>query len=102
MQIIDNLIIVSAIILAFIAGLKLADRYNKRAFIMQKEALEKQFLRLKACADADDPCKPYIAPTGDYDGDEDRWPNPITPAFMAHLRENKQASTKFRKSDLAK
>lgn len=111
MKILDNLIIVTLHVLCFIAGLKVANYYNRKAQLETKEALEKQFLRLRVRADADDPCKPYIGPqvvryntqvplnTGDTDGDNLR---PITPEFMEHLKQNGQAATKFRKSDIAK
>lgn len=108
MNILDNFLILSLIVLSFIAGLKLGEYYRNKAEAEKKEALEKQFLRLRVRADADDPVKPYgtprcsppmpvVYPTGDYDGD-----GPITEEFMTKLRENKQACTKFNKSDLAK
>jgi hypothetical protein len=108
MQILDNLIIVLLPVIAFVAGLKLSDHYNKRANIDRENALRNQFVRLRAQADADDPVKPYIAPqtrfpfaagtpqTGDYDGD-----GPITPQFMEELKKNGTAKTSFRKSDIA-
>lgn len=45
--------------LFFIFGLVVANHYNDKAEYLKKDALERQFLRLKAHADADDPCKPY-------------------------------------------
>lgn len=45
--------------LFFAAGMFVANRYNDRASADRKDALERQFLRLRAHADADDPCKPY-------------------------------------------
>ena len=113
MNVLDNFIIVSLHVLCFIAGLKVANYYNRKSQLETKDALEKQFLRLRVRADADDPCKPYIGPqvaryntqrlqplnTGDTDGDNLR---PITPEFMEHLKQNGQAATKFRKSDIAK
>ena len=45
--------------LSFSAGMMVANRYNERAVLMQKDALERQYVRLVARADADDPCKPY-------------------------------------------
>lgn len=104
MNILDNLIIFSLIVLAFLAGMTTANRYNAKAKQEVKEALEKQFLRLKAHTDADDPVKPYGTPqvvkpipvkynTGDYDGD-----NLITPQFMEELRTNGRARTTLRKS----
>lgn len=106
MNILDNLIIFSLIVLAFLAGITTANRYNAKAKLEVKEALEKQFLRLKVHADADDPVKPYGTPqvvpikpipvkynTGDYDGD-----NLITPQFMEELRTNGRARTTLRKT----
>ena len=97
MQIIDNLLIFGIHILCFVAGMALANKANAAKERAVKEALERQFLRLKANADADDPVKPYVS-AGDFDGD----PRPITPVFMDRLRTNGQASMKFRKSDVAK
>ena len=108
MQIIDNFIIVFLIVTSFIAGMKLDDSYHKKAELEKKEALEKQFMRLRAQADADDPCRPYgksLFPqpisvqynTGDHDGD-----GPINQAFMDKLKTTGRAKTTFRKSDIAK
>lgn len=109
MQIIDNLIILSLIVSAFCLGMYVSNRYNAKASMEVKDALERQYLRLRAKADADDPCRPYIAPrvlhpiprpSGDYDGDEEL--RPITPEFMDNLKEKGRAATKFCKSDLVK
>lgn len=103
MQIVDNLIILCLIILSFVSGITLANKYNRQAQYEKKDALERQFLRLKANADADDPCKPYIAPipirkySGDFDGD------PIGQPFMDQLKKTGRATTKLpNKSDIAK
>lgn len=104
MQIIDNIIIVSLIILSFIAGMRLDNSYHMKALQDKKDALERQFVRLRAYADADDPVKPYgsrcytpAAPvkynTGDTDGDQ-----LIDRQFMEHLKKNGHASTKLNKS----
>lgn len=106
MQILDNLIIVSLIVGAFIAGMYVSERFNAKTAIEVKEALEKQYLRLRAKADADDPCRPYVAPrvlhpvpkpTGDFDGDQF-----ISQSFMDELKANGKARIAFKKSDLAK
>lgn len=47
------------IILAFIAGLKLAGYYYRNAEADKKSALQRQYLRLMVHADADDPVGPY-------------------------------------------
>ena len=108
MQILDNLIIISLIVLSFIAGLRVDNRYHLNALNDRKDALERQFVRLRACSDADDPVKPYVrrchAPqtnivtpipvnTGDTDGDQ-----LINQQFMDHLQKNGRASTKLNKS----
>lgn len=111
MQILDNLIIVSLIILAFIAGMKIDSRYHEKADIRVKDALERQFLRLRAKADADDPCRPYGTPqifhplprpaiqnTGDFDGDN----FPIKQEFLDELKTTGKAKTTIRKSDISK
>ena len=45
--------------LFFVFGLIIANHYNDKAECQKKDALERQYLRLKAHTDADDPCKPY-------------------------------------------
>ena len=108
MQILDNFIIVSLIILSFIAGLRVDNWYHMKALADKKDALERQFIRLRARADADDPCRPYGKPTfpqpipvqfntGDHDGD-----GPINEAFMEKLKATGHAKTAFRKADVAK
>ena len=109
MQILDNFLILAIHVLCFIAGIKLANYYNRQAKLDIKDALERQFVRLRTRSDADDPCKPYVHhgfvqtvpvtpvyPSGDYDGD-----GPISPEFMEQLRQNGSAKTSFRKSDLS-
>jgi hypothetical protein len=96
------------IILGFVSGILLDNYYQTKMKLSVKEALEKQFVRLKANADADDPCRPYgtthfLEPIpmrfnqGDPDGD-----GPINEAFMDELHSKGRAKTSFRKSDLAK
>ena len=109
---IDNLVILTLIVLSFVAGLKLDRYYFNRAEMEKKDALERQFLRLRARADADDPCGPYIAQparwipqppppvkfnTGDFDGD-----GPIGPEFMKELKTTGKAKATFRKSDVTR
>lgn len=104
MQILDNLIIIFLHIACFVAGIALANYYNDKATREQKDALEKQYLRLISRSDADDPVKPYLAPSqyraypsGDTDGDA----QPITQEFMDELRQNGRAKVSFRKSDVS-
>lgn len=104
---IDNLIILTLIVVSFVTGLKLDRYYFTKAESDKRDALERQFLRLQARSDADDPCRPYIAQptkwiapvpnTGDFDGD-----GPIGQKFMNELRTTGKARTTFRKSDIAK
>ena len=105
MEILDTFLILLLILLSFIAGLRLDNHYHEIARRQEKEALEKQFLRLRARADSDDPCRPYGTPqvfapvnTGDFDGDA----GPISESFMNELKTNGKAKTSFRKSDLTK
>jgi hypothetical protein len=106
MQILDNFLILAIHILCFIAGIKLADKYHAQAKTDLKNALERQFLRLKTHSDADDPCRPYkfasvpVFNQGDLDGDERL--SPIPPEFMENLHNDGFAKTSFKKSDLTK
>ncbi len=130
MQIIDNLIIMLLHVLCFYAGMKIANYYNEKALSEKKDALERQYLRLRTRSDADDPCRPYSyhvqpqftqAPAAmsaepgmsanmftdmcsvnsGNTGDCDG-DSPIGSSFMDELRNKGVAKTKFRKSDLTK
>lgn len=104
-MILENLLTLALIAVSFIAGVKMANWYNAKALQEIKDALERQFVRLRANADADDPGKPYLSPqtrfvpqqpipnAGDFDGDK----QPIPPEFMEHLKQNGQAVTQLRK-----
>lgn len=70
------------IIAAFIAGLKLSGWYHNQAEQDKQYALEKQFVRLKAYADADDPVAPYVP----------RRRVQLPPEFEEQLRENGRAT----------
>lgn len=48
------------IVVSFVCGLKLAGWYHKCADQEREYALQKQFVRLRANADADDPVGPYV------------------------------------------
>ena len=48
------------VICSFVAGLKLSGWYHRQAEDEKRYALEKQYLRLRANADADDPVGPYV------------------------------------------
>lgn len=106
MTILEYVVFSVLIVAAFIAGMRLDNYYQQKSAKEVKEALERQFVRLRAKADADDPCRPYGTPqwvqpiplnTGDFDGD-----GPIGQEFMQELKTSGKAKTSFRKSDLAK
>ena len=105
MTIVGNVTIVILLVLSFIAGLKLDNYYHTRAAADQKDALERQFVRLQARADADDPCKPYGTPRF-YPPIPVTYPTepaqPISQEFMNELQTKGRAKTSFRKSDLTK
>lgn len=96
-----NLIAFTLIVLSFIFGLRLDNYYHTKATREQKEALEKQYIRLRANADADDPVRPYGTPQYSKSIPVS-YSNPITPDFMTKLHTTGRAKTSFRKSDLAK
>ena len=84
MQIIDNLLILVLIAGAFLYGKYLGDKYHKEAETEKTYALQKQYVRLKAGCDADDPGQPYVAhPSASQ---------PIPAEFIEHLRRNKRAT----------
>lgn len=95
MDILTNLVILSVIVVSFIAGLKLDNYYHAKASSEMKNALERQFVRLQAKADADDPCKPYFYPEPIPIKKQ-----PISKEFMTELHHTGKAKTAFRKSDL--
>ena len=75
-------IVLFLIIMAFIAGLKLSGWYHRQAEQDRQYALEKQFVRLRTGADADDPVGPYVA----------RQRIQLPPEFEERLRENGRAT----------
>ena len=76
------LITLGIIVLSFVAGLKLAGYYYRTAEQEREYALQKQFVRIKANADADDPVGPYV-PRQKYQ---------LPPEFEERLRENGRAT----------
>lgn len=54
------IVILILIICSFVAGLKLSGWYHRQAEQERQYALEKQYVRLRANADADDPVGPYV------------------------------------------
>ena len=109
MQILDNFIILLLPVLAFIAGLKISDRYHTQSEQEKRYYLQKQYMRLQTKSDADDPCQPYIPweeehytplknidlNAGDTDGD-----NVLGEDFTQRLKENGRATKQFRKADI--
>ena len=97
----NNILVICLIIASFIAGLRLDNYYHTRAAADRKDALERQYVRLRANADADDPVRPYGTPQivtpipVSYSA-------PISDEFMDELKTSGRAKTSFRKSDLAK
>ncbi len=78
------------IVAAFIAGLKLSDYYHAIALAERKYALEKQYVRLQAGMDADDPVQPYVA-------SPDKHNFAVSPEFIDRLRTNRSASMRVDK-----
>ena len=73
--------------LFFLAGLFVANYYNDKSAANTKDALERQFLRLRAHADADDPVKPYKSSV-----------TVLPEGFEEQLRSNGQATAILSKS----
>lgn len=70
------------IICSFIAGLILAERFHRQAEEDRRYALERQYLRIKANADADDPVGPYVS----------KHKMQLPPEFEKRLRQNGRAT----------
>ena len=58
---IPTIVLVISYVLFFLFGMFTANYYNDKAAADRKDALERQFIRLQARADADDPCRPYVS-----------------------------------------
>lgn len=62
---VENLIYIGLtlvlVVASFLFGLNLSDKYHTKAEQDKKYALEKQYARLMAGCDADDPVQPYVA-----------------------------------------
>jgi len=70
------------IVCSFIAGLALAERFHRQAEEDRRYALEKQYLRIRANADADDPVAPYVS----------RKKIELPPQFEEQLKQNGRAT----------
>lgn len=89
---------------SFLLGMNIANKYNAEERSHTKDALERQFMRLRANADSDDPVRPYKRrvqqPTFE------QTPTTLTPqqwipeSFGQQLKENGKAKIAFRKSDV--
>ena len=103
---IEMIAAVLLITLSFVGGLMLDSYYQAKINREVKDALEKQYVRLRAMTDADDPCRPYgshatVKPIPiSYQPIQSAKTGPINEAFMNELRTKGRARTAFRKSDL--
>ena len=59
---IGTLVMTTLIVLSFYAGFKFADKAADKREEAVAFALKKQYARLMARVDADDPCQPYVNP----------------------------------------
>lgn len=60
--IIGTISLTTLIAASFYAGVRFAEYYAVRRERAVDYALKKQYVRLVARADADDPCQPYVSP----------------------------------------
>ena len=88
---VETIITVILVAIAFAAGVTTTEHFYIKAQAEQKAALEKQYLRLISCSDADDPCRPYMYT---------KPVQPISQQFMDQLKQTGKAMTKFKKSEL--
>ena len=79
------MIVLLLIISSFIAGLKLAGYYHQCASADREYALQKQYVRIRAGADADDPVAPYVA----------RNKIQLPPEFAKRMQQNGRATVSF-------
>ena len=82
MTAVDFAIVLILIILSFISGLKLSGYYHRKADAEREYALQKQYMRLRAGADADDPVAPYVP----------RQRVILPPEFERKLKQNRRAT----------
>lgn len=81
------LLIAAAIFASFVFGLKTSDKYHEQKEYEVRQALQKQFVRLKANVDTDDPVQPYVAPEPKYAASRE---------FMRRLKTNGSATEAVR------
>lgn len=78
---------------SFIAGKTISDTYHREYTIREKEALERQYLRLRTRMDADDPVKPYVAPSpARFIPPQNAFPDELLTQFDKKMRTNGQAT----------
>lgn len=86
---------------SFLLGMNIANKYNADERSHTKDALERQYMRLRANADSDDPVRPYKRrvqqPTFEQTPTAPQW---IPESFAQELKENGKAKIAFRKSDV--
>lgn len=76
------IVVLVLIVCSFVAGLKLSGWYHRQAEQERQYALEKQYVRLRANADADDPVGPYVS----------RRKMQLPPEFEEKLKRNGRAT----------
>lgn len=74
---------------SFFCGVRLSDRYHEQKEREIRNALQKQFVRLKAGVDSDDPVQPYVAP-------EPEKKYSVSHEFIRRLRTNGSATEAVR------
>jgi hypothetical protein len=79
--------------LSFFLGLKLSDRYHDQAAYEQKIALQKQYARLTAGVDADNPAQPYV-----YTPPRRRKFS-VDKSFIEHMQKNGSATVRVNQTD---
>jgi len=83
-------LIVAGIAVAYFLGLKTAEYFADKAETEKKDALERQYLRIKANTDFYDPVGPYQFPKANYRKQKGFSPAQLT-EFEARLKNNGSA-----------
>lgn len=76
----------------FYLGKTFADRYHELSDIRVREALQRQYLRIQAGMDADDPVCPYVAPTQATTQGTHPLSGELLSEFRRRMKETGQAS----------
>lgn len=91
---------------SFLLGMNIANKYNAEERSHTKDALERQYMRLRANADSDDPVRPYKRRVQQHEPTFEQAPATLTPkqwlpeSFANELKETGKAKIAFRKSDV--